>query len=281
MTRIWIAGALGHIGQALAETLKTTEYTLIETDKDEVDITDMEQVLRCVNINHPDVIINCAGYNTSGGEIPDTDTAYRVNALGARNLAQAADSIQAKIIHLSTDDVFSRMNDAPYNEFDDPHPDDIYGKSKYAGEKFVTQLNPRHVIIRSSWIYGIGQDFINRVINAANDPDTSVLTLKTNRYAVPTSADELAGTIKLLIDNECYGVYHAVCTGGYCSRLEYAEEILRLTGLQDRLTVKLADNAPEKYSVLDNMMLRISGMPEPADWKKTLSEYIGKTGGLE
>ena len=119
MKKIWIVGSLGHMGQALIRLLDMMEYELYETDKDELDITDEHAVSLFMHRNRPDVVINCAGYHPSAGAAQsETDMAYKVNAVGARNLAQSAESIQAKLIQISTDDVFSSASDTPYNEFD-------------------------------------------------------------------------------------------------------------------------------------------------------------------
>ena len=284
MVKIWIVGSQGRIGQALIKLLDMTQYELFETDIDELDISDQEAVSKFMALNRPDVVINCAGYHRAAEGITaktDADMAYKVNAVGVRNLAQATERNQAKLIQLSTDDVFSKVSLEPYNEFDEVAPVDIYGKSKYAGERFVEELMTRYVIIRSSWVYGIGQDFLNDVIEAAKDENVKVLELKDNASAVPTSAAELAKVIKLFIDGDHYGIYHAVCSGGYCTREEFAKKILELTGLSDKLEIKVKEGAAEKYSVLDNMMLRITGLPCPADWEETLANYIKETGGLE
>lgn len=282
MKRIWIVGSLGHMGQALINLLDMKAYELFETDKDEVDITRESEVFNFMNRNRPDVIINCAGYNVySTDEELDSDQAYSVNAVGVRNLAQAAEAIHAKLIQISTDDVFSDLSAVPYNEFDDVNPTGIFAKSKYAGEKYVTQLMTRYAIIRSSWIYGIGRDFLNEILEAANNDAIQTLTLKDNSLAVPTSAAELAKIIKIFIDEDHFGIYHAVCSGGGCTRLEYAREILRLAHKEDSLSIEVAPDAAQKYSVLDNMMLRITGLSEPQDWKQTLAAYIQETGGLE
>lgn len=275
MKRIWIVGSLGHMGQALIKLLDMLEYELYETDKEEVDITNEAEVSLFMYRNRPDVVINCAGF--SGYDAlgkPDVDMAYKVNAVGARNLAQAAESIQAKLIQISTDDVFSDPSDTPYNEFDQVNPQGIFAKSKYAGEKFVTQLMTRYVIIRSSWIYGIGQDFLDEVLEAAADSFVTSLTLKDNSRAIPTSAEELARIVMLFIDADHFGTYHAVCSGDSCTRLEFAREILRLAGKEDSLTLSVAENATQKYSVLDNMMLRITGLPQPADWREVLKAFM-------
>lgn len=284
MKTVWIVGASGHVGSALIKHLDCMEYELIETDKDDVDITDEEQVTRYMNINRPDVVINCAGYTDTKLCSENVDEAYKVNAVGVRNLAQAAQSIEAKLIQVSTDDVFDKAADKPYNEFDEINPASVYGKSKAAGERFVTQLMTRYVIIRSSWVYGIGKDFVDVVLNAAKDPQIKALDVNVNRRAVPTSARELAKIIEEFIDSDHYGIYHAVCAGGSCNQYEYATEVLKLAGMEDELQLnpvtESEDERPE-YSVLDNMMLRITGMDEPMDWKAALSEYIKETGGIE
>lgn len=266
---------MGHMGQALSEILRQKPYQLLLTDKESVDITVEGDVMHFINANRPDIIINCAGYNqTEFKDREEIDMAYKVNAVGARNLAQAAEVIQAKMIQLSTDDVFGKMSAQPYNEFDEASPMNIIGKSKYAGERMVTQLMTRYVIVRSSWIYGIGEDFIDVVLRAARSEEKKELFVNAREYAVPTSAQELAKVIVQLIEGEHYGVYHAVCTGGYCSREEYAREILRLSGMEDKLAIRVKEDGLESYSVLDNMMLRINGLKEPADWKETLAEYM-------
>ena len=133
MKKIWITGAEGHIGTALIDLLEGVEYQLLPTDINEVDITKIDEVTQFVH----------------------------VNAIGVRNVALAANEVNAKVIQISTDDVFDKESRIPYNEFDNVHPRTIYGKSKEAGEKILTQLLNRFVIIRSSWIYGIGRDFVD------------------------------------------------------------------------------------------------------------------------
>ena len=235
MKTIWIVGASGHVGSALIKHLDCMQYELIETDKEDVDITNEEQVTRYMNINRPDVVINCAGYTDPQACKDNVDEAYKVNAVGVRNLAQAAQSIEAKLIQVSTDDVFDLAADRPYNEFDDMNPTSVYGKSKAAGERFVTQLMTRYVIVRSSWVYGIGKDFVDDVLNAANDPAVKTLDVNINRRAVPTSAKELVNVIDEFIDDDHYGIYHAVCSGGSCNQYEYAVEILKKAGKEGQL----------------------------------------------
>lgn len=279
MKKIWITGAEGHVGTALLELLEGVRYQLLPTDRSEVDITNIKEVSQYVHVNRPDVIINCAGMTDVTECENNIDEAYRVNAIGIRNVALAANEINAKVIHISTDDVFDKESHKPYNEFDEVHPKSMYGKSKEAGERFLTQLLNRFVIIRSSWIYGIGRDFVHEVLkNASLGIDMDV---PSNQFASPTSAVELAKVICHFIDNEEYGLYHIVCPGS-CSRYEFAYTILEMAGLSGCIKlhpVDIGDNARPTYSVLDNMMLRLTGIEEPKDWKTALKEYLNETGG--
>ena len=281
MKKIWITGAEGHIGTALIDLLEGVEYQLLPTDINEVDITKIDEVTQFVHVNRPDVVINCAGLTDVQECENNVDEAYRVNAIGVRNVALAANEVNAKVIQISTDDVFDKESRIPYNEFDNVHPRTIYGKSKEAGEKILTQLLNRFVIIRSSWIYGIGRDFVDEVLRNVGQGKT--MEVPNNQYAAPTSAKELAKVIRYFIDNEEYGLYHVVCPGS-CSRYEFARTILEYSGKAGELDlypVVIEDSARPTYSVLDNMMLRLTGIEEPKEWKATLKEYLDETGGLE
>lgn len=281
MKKIWITGAEGHIGTALLDLLEGVEYQLLPTDIEEVDITKIDEVTQFVHVNRPDVVINCAGLTDVQECENNVDEAYRVNAIGVRNVALAANEVNAKVIQISTDDVFDKESRVPYNEFDNVHPRTIYGKSKEAGEKILTQLLNRFVIIRSSWIYGIGRDFVDEVLRNVGQGKT--MEVPNNQYAAPTSAKELAKVIRYFIDNEEYGLYHVVCSGS-CSRYEFARTILEYSGKAGELDlypVVIEDSARPTYSVLDNMMLRLTGIEEPKDWKAALKEYLDETGGLE
>lgn len=281
MKKIWITGAEGHIGNALLDLLEGVEYQLLPTDIEEVDITKIDEVTQFVHVNRPDVVINCAGLTDVQECENNVDEAYRVNAIGVRNVALAANEVNAKVIQISTDDVFDKESRIPYNEFDNVHPRTIYGKSKEAGEKILTQLLNRFVIIRSSWIYGIGRDFVDEVLHNVGQGKT--MEVPNNQYAAPTSAKELAKVIRHFIDNEEYGLYHVVCPGS-CSRYEFARTILEYSGKAGELDlypVVIEDSARPTYSVLDNMMLRLTGIEEPKEWKTALKEYLDETGGLE
>ena len=280
MDKIWISGAAGHVGSALVKLLDNRKYEFIATDKEEVDITDIDAVHSFCKINRPDIIINCSGLTDLQECESNPDLAYSVNAVGVRNIAQEAQEMGAKLIQISTDDVFGTTEqNSSLNEFDDIAPRSVYGKSKAAGEKFVRALMSRYVIIRSAWVYGTGKDYVSLVLDAVKNGET--FKAPTNQFSSPTSAKELAKVMMKFIENDYYGTYHVVCKG-VCSRYEYAKEILHITNNEDKISLEAYEDNSEhtqKYSVLDNMMIRITNIEEPADWKIALAEYLSETGG--
>ncbi|MGN1186917.1 MAG: SDR family oxidoreductase [Lachnospiraceae bacterium] len=276
MKRVWITGASGHVGSALVELFDEMEYELFLTDKD-VDVTEINDVLQFCHINRPDVIINCASLTGLVACENNKDEAYKVNAIGVRNIALAANEINAKVIQISTDDVFGVAGKAAYNEFDTPDPITIYGKSKYAGEKILSSLMNRFVIIRSSWVYGIGKDIVSTVLDAVKTG--SDFYAAGDIYSSPTSASELARVIRYFVDRDEFGIYHAVCQGS-CNRYEFVNAVLEYSGNAGKINVVLMDSDNEQVvtgAVLDNLMLRLTGLKQPKPWRDALKEYI--TGG--
>ena len=273
-TRVWIAGASGRLGSALSHRFGgNTAYKLVTSDRD-VAVEDVSVVGRFADINHPDVIINCAGLTDVQACEANPEEAYKINAIGARNLATAARRIDAKFIQISTDDVFGGDEGKAFCEFDDPHPTTMYGKSKYAGEKLVRELTDKHVIVRSSWLYGVGSyDFVDRVLDTA--AKEGAVHLPGDEISSPTSAEALAGFIDCLMHSREYGLFHASCDGS-CSRAEYAREILRLAGKENVPVTSASENTAlrPRFTLLDNMMLRITGLYQMPDWHDALSEYM-------
>ena len=273
--RIWIAGAQGQVGSAFAQLLDTVELEVLLTDKSDVDVTNMDEVRKYAEMNRPDVIINCTGIGGIEYCQQHSDLAYKVNAIGARNLSVAARSVHGKMVQLSTDDIFDGKAAESYNEFSIPTPVSIYGKSKLAGEEFVKSIAPRYLIIRSSWVYGKGENFVTWLLQEAKK--SKEIFVAEDQFGSPTSANELAKAIYRLLMEDAYGLYHVVCQG-VCSRREFAEKILALAGESSKIVpvsgAKKAEDGRPAYAVLDNLMLRLEGMELPKNWEEALNEYM-------
>lgn len=271
---IWITGSAGRLGRALMNMLKGyTNVKVITTDTD-LDITDSAVVEQYATLCRPTVIINCASLSDSDYCEEHMVEAFRVNAIGARNLATAARKVNSKIIQLSTDDVFSGTTAVPLTEFDIPDPHSVYGRSKLAGENYVRELCPKHLIIRSSWVYGeTDRDYFSQVVS--NGKNGIPFKAAIDRISTPTSTKNLSQFVLSLIDKTEYGIYHASCEGS-CSRYEYARAILEQMGYDTALLtpIQTGKNGKVFYTILENLMMKITGIYEMPDWRDALSDYI-------
>lgn len=267
---IWITGASGKLGAVLKSTLKNNvDYRVIPTDED-VDVTNLADVQAHADLYRPNIIINCAALSDAHYCEENKAKAYAVNAIGARNLAIVSRKLNAKIIQISTDDVFYGKSDHVWNEFDQPNPTNVYGKSKLAGEQFVRELNPKHLIIRSSWVYGKGSnDFFSKVVDLGKVGEPFEMPI--DEISSPTNSKTLSRFIVSMLDSNEYGIYHVSCEGT-CSRYEFAQEILDVMGM-DKSLVK-PSKGEGSSTVLDNLMMEIMGNYTMPHWKDDVKDYV-------
>ncbi len=154
MKKLIVTGANGQLGRAINKVYdSSSEYECINTDINDLDITDVDAVLKYVDAVKPYAVINCAAYTNVNGCETDADNAYRINAIGPRNLSIAATRAGAKLMHVSTDYVFDGHASVPYTEFDKTTPESVYGKTKLAGENFVKEFAKDYFIVRTAWLY--------------------------------------------------------------------------------------------------------------------------------
>ncbi|HOV25910.1 MAG TPA: dTDP-4-dehydrorhamnose reductase [Pseudobacteroides sp.] len=276
--KILITGCRGQLGLELTRQFNEFDglYSLIETDVHNLDITNQAMVFDLVKTQKPDVIINCAAYTNVDGCESDELNAYRVNAIGPQNLSAAAFSVGAKIVQVSTDYVFDGTGSSPKIETDPINPRSVYGKSKAMGEILVKEINPRHFIVRTAWLYGEGNNFVRTMLKLSKERDE--VKVVNDQFGSPTSTKDLARCIIKLINTESYGTYHGTCEGS-CSWNQFAKKIFEIKGIN----IKVSDITTEelnrpaerpKYSVLDNFMLRLIGINEFRSWEEALIDYL-------
>lgn len=286
MKKIIVTGCNGQLGRAInREYAGSTEFTLLNTDVGspdvkELDITNIDAVLEYVRAEKPYAIINCAAFTAVDACETSVDAAYKINAIGPRNLSIAAAEVGAKLMHISTDYVFAGDAEKPYIEFDTPDPQSMYGTTKLAGENFVKQFAKDYFIVRTAWLYGEGKNFAKTMLRLSETHD--VIKVVNDQIGSPTSATELARMIVHLLPTENYGLFHGTCEG-ICSWAEFTKEIFRLAGkstfVQEVTTAQYMEEHPESakrpaYSVLDNYMLRLTTDYKMADWKDAIAAYI-------
>lgn len=276
MKKLLVTGCNGQLGRAINKQFENTEYELVNTDVSNLDITDVEAVLKFVSEVKPYAIINCAAHTAVDLCETDVDNAYKINAIGPRNLSMAAAKNGAKMVHVSTDYVFAGNADKPYIEFDDVDPQGMYGKTKLEGERFVMQFANEYFIIRTAWLYGDGKNFVRTMLNLSETRDE--ITVVGDQFGSPTSAAELAKMIAYLLPTQNYGLFHGTCEGS-CSWADFTKEIFRLAGkktvVKTVTTEEYNAKAPRPaYSVLDNYMLRLTTDFKFADWRDAIREYM-------
>jgi dTDP-4-dehydrorhamnose reductase len=278
---VLITGANGQLGRAFQELFKNEKVEFIAAPKEELDITDLRKIREFVSKN-PEIthIINCAAYNKVDEAERDWKTAYLVNGIGPKNLAIVSNEIGAELVHYSTDYVFSGKKGSPYTIYDTPDPINKYGESKVLGERFVMSFSNRYYLIRTSWVFGDGMNFVRKVLEWSKK--SKVLRIVDDEVSSPTYAQDLAKATWELIKLKAYGLYH-ITNSGYCSRYEWAEFILNEIGWDGELKrAKQEDfNLPAKrpkFSVLDGFGLReFTGM-KMESWKRRTTEFIEKLG---
>ncbi|MCD6539150.1 MAG: dTDP-4-dehydrorhamnose reductase [Candidatus Omnitrophica bacterium] len=280
--KVAVIGATGQLGTDLCQKLKSKE--VVPLTHSDIEVTDINSVERIFQKYRVDVIINTAAFHKVDECEENPEKAFKVNALGARNVAVVAQKIGAKLVYISTDYVFGgeKGRNIPYNEFDVPSPLNVYGKSKLAGENFVKEFCLKHFIIRTSGLFGIagargkGGNFVETIIKLAKEK--SELKVVNDQIFSPTYTKDLAEKILQLINTEYYGIFH-ITNKGFCSWYEFAKKILKLTGIKISVIPITSEEFSQKvkrpnYSVLDNYHLRLLGMDDLKPWQEALKEYL-------
>lgn len=274
--KILVTGANGQLGREVA--IQGRGHELILTDADALDITNGEAVKSYFSAIKPQVAIHCAAYTNVDGAETDFDGAFRVNVVGAQNIAAGCLEAGSRMVYVSTDYVFDGENQELYREFDPVNPQSVYGHTKLQGEEIVQQILGRHFIVRTAWLYGDGNNFVRTMLKLAETNDT--LCVVHDQVGTPTSTVDLAKTIFKLLSGDAYGTYHTTCQG-QCSWYEFACEIFRQVGKKINVIPVKTEDFPRpakrpSHSVLDNYMLRMTVGDPMRDWQDALSEYLRK-----
>ena len=234
--RYLVTGVNGQLGYDIVRELNERgEYDVLATDKDEMDITDKDQVMKIVKAYKPDVIFHCAAWTAvDKAETEGKELCEKINVEGPKNLADAAIEVGAKLIYMSTDYVFDgeKPLDELYKEDDITNPKSVYGLTKFQGEEEIRR-NPKHFITRISWVFGVnGNNFIKTMLKLADKyPELKVVN---DQIGSPTYTVDLAKLLVEMAHTEKYGTYH-VNNEGYCSWAEFAQYIMESNGKDTKI----------------------------------------------
>ena len=276
--RVLISGGQGQLGRALQAAL--ADHEVSAPGHANLDVTDAVLVRRAIEGFGPDVVVHAAAWTDTAGCEADQERALLVNGGGTRTVTEACARAGAAILYVSTNEVFDGETTDPYREEDEPNPINAYGRSKLEGERRLRSLLERYYIVRTSWLYGPGRlSFPEKIVQAAREQGW--LRLVTDEVASPTWTVDLARAIARLTREPVWGVYH-ITNDGHCSRLEWAKEVLRLSGL-DGVAVEATTlrefGAPYRkpaFSALANVDAARLGI-RVRPWQEALTEHLSRS----
>ncbi len=284
--KVLITGAAGLLGSAVVEAARQRGHQVVACDRAALDITQPESVRAVVAAERPELVVNCAGFTAVDAAETQPELAMAVNCEGARNVAQAAHGIGARMVHVSTDYVFDGESDRPYTPDDTPNPLGAYAQSKLAGEEAVRAVwddaadGAGGLILRTGWLYGAGgKNFVDAMLRAGKARPEGVLTIVDDQTGGPTWTGSLAPALIALAEQGATGVLH-LSDAGEATWLELACEAFRISAFAGELPSGVSSEAwgaPAQrptYSVLDTAAANTQLGRAMPHWKDSLRSYL-------
>ncbi len=295
--RILITGANGQLGRDLLDCLDGRvpaggrrcallgpegprpglRHEVLGTDIDTMPVDDRDAVLTTFSSFRPELVLHGGAFTAVERCETEVDAAYAVNAIGARHIAEAAALVGAHVVYVSTDYVFDGTSDRPYREWDAPNPASVYGASKLAGER---ECRPGSTIVRTSWLCGAhGNNIVRTALRLAAGDGT--LRFVDDQHGSPTFTADLAPAVVTLGLDRRPGIFHATNSGA-TTWWGFVRAVLAEAGADPERVLPIRSDemdppllAPRPaYSVLDNMALRLSGLPALPPWQDGLSRLV-------
>lgn len=275
--KVLITGANGQLAREFQKFLDNARYKVASFNKEELDISDQDSVKKVFSDHRPDIVLNCAAYNFVDKAEEDVDTAFKVNALGVRNLASACKSNRALLVHFSSDYVFDGAKEDFYTEEDEPNPVNSYGKSKLSGENYLREETDDFLLFRVSWVFGEGtQNFLYKLLEWAKK--NRVMKIVYDQISVPTCTRDIVSMTMFAVEKGLRGIYH-LTNSGYASRYEVARFFLERLGMNNLLLPVGSDFFPSPakrpyFSAMSNVKLSEALNVHIPDWKIGIESYV-------
>ena len=274
--KILITGAKGQLGYDVCKELTARNITHKGADVDDFDITDKTAVFAAIESYNPTTVIHCAAYTAVDKAEDEPELCRKINEDGTRNIAEACKQINAKIIYISTDYVFSGHGDHFYKPTDPTDPQSVYGKTKLAGEQAVQAISDKYFIVRISWVFGEnGNNFVKTMLKLGKERES--LNVVCDQIGSPTYTADLAPLLCDMAESEKYGIYHAT-NEGTCSWAEFAQEIFRQAGLNTTVNPIPSSEYPTKATRPLNSRLDKScindGFQQLPLWTDALKRFV-------
>jgi dTDP-4-dehydrorhamnose reductase len=276
--RVLVTGAGGQLGIDVVRVCTAAGDDVVAADRSLLDVTDRSAVLGSITTLRPDAVINCAAWTAVDACESDPDRAWLANGLAARWLREACELSGAHLVQVSTDYVFDGTKEAPYVEWDEPNPRSVYGRSKLAGER---EVGPEAAVVRTAWVVGVhGANMIKTILRLA--AERPALAFVGDQRGCPTFTADLAAMLRRLAVERRSGVHH-VTNQGAMSWFEFAQRVVGAAGYDPAMVspIATADLVPARpaprpaNSVLDNAVLRLSGLPLLRPVDEAIVETVG------
>jgi dTDP-4-dehydrorhamnose reductase len=274
--KVLVCGAAGMLGRDVVRAADAANHEVVALAHAELDVTDPSAVGAALRRARPDAVVNCAAYTNVDAAETESGEAMRVNAEAARTVAAASRAAGAAVVYPSSDYVFDGGRDTPYVESDEPRPLSSYGRSKLAGERATVAANPRHFVVRSSWLFGTGgRNFVETMLSLGREQGQVVVVR--DQVGSPTYTAHLAEGMVRLLDSRAYAVHH-MSGAGECSWYEFAVEIFSQAGVECRVLSCTTDEFPRPaprppYSVLESEWEGAIDLPH---WREGLRAYLAE-----
>lgn len=275
--KILVTGGGGQLGHDICRELERRGIEYMAPSSKEMDITDSDAVREQICTYRPDAVIHCAAWTAVDAAEDIPEQVFAVNGGGTRNIALACQEIEAKMLYISTDYVFSGTGTRFYEPDDPTGPVNVYGKSKLAGELAVKEFLEKYFIVRISWVFGeYGNNFVKTMLRLAET--RTEINVVCDQVGSPTYTADLAPLLCDMVETEKYGTYHAT-NEGTCSWAEFAEEIFRLTGKNIKVNRISTEEYPSKASRpknsrLSKACLENAGFIRLPVWNDALSYFL-------
>ena len=278
--KLLVTGYKGQLGYDVVNEAHSRGIEAVGVDIDEMDITNAQQVNDVIKAGDYDAVVHCAAWTAvDKAEEPELlDKVRAVNATGTQNIVNVCKELDIPVMYFSTDYVFDGQGTTPWNEYDERHPLNVYGQTKYEGELAV-EAYPKHFIIRIAWVFGKnGNNFIKTMLRLGKE--RGAVSVVNDQIGNPTYTFDLAKLVVDMIQTDKYGIYHATNSGDFISWYDFACEIFKQAGMNDVKVTPVDSNAfpakaeRPKNSRMNQTELDKNGFNRLPAWQDALSRYL-------
>ena len=274
--KLLVTGVKGQLGHDIVKECQKRNIEAVGVDVDEMDITNAKQVDKVIKKNKYDAVVHCAAWTAVDKAEDEIDACTKVNVVGTKNIVKVCKELDIPLMYFSTDYVFDGQGESEWKEYDERHPLNVYGQTKYEGELAVQTLN-RYFIVRIAWVFGVnGNNFIKTMLRL--DKAHGAVSVVNDQIGSPTYTYDLAKLCVQMIQTNKYGIYHAT-NEGLCSWYEFACEIFKQAGMNVEVTPVDSTKFPAKAkrpnnSRMSKTMLDKNGFDRLPTWQDALSRYL-------